>query len=88
MNPPTDQCLFLTVFTAVCLTVILAAWLLMPVYHHDEFYEGEEPEHVAEVNRNLVLSPDKLIRKANEAILTGEAALVQLEAEEEKGKSQ
>jgi hypothetical protein len=86
MNPPKDQCLFLTVFVAVCVPVILATWFFMPVYHHGEYWEGEEVEQKSKVSVNLVLSPEKLIRKGKESILTGEAALTQLEAEENEGE--
>ncbi len=82
MNAPKDQCLFLTVFVAVSLSVILLTWVLMPVYHHGEYYEGEETEHQSGGNFNLVLSPEKLLRKVNAAIQQGEGALVELEAKE------
>jgi len=85
MNAPKDQFLFLTAFVAVSLLVILLTWWLMPVYHHGEFYEGEETRHKPVANINRVLSPEKLIKKVKEAILTGEATLEQIEAEEKEG---
>ncbi len=86
MRTPKDQGLFLTVFVAACASVILATWFFMPVYHRGEYWEGEEIEQESSISLNLVLSPEKLIRKGKEAILTGEAALVQLEAEEKEGE--
>ena len=84
MNAPKDPILFLTVFVAACLLVILVTWFLMPVYHHGEYYEGEEVEAESKVGLNLVLSPDKLLKKVNASIQQGEAALIQLEAEEKE----
>ena len=83
MNAPKDPVLFLTVFVVVCLPVILVTWFLMPVYHHGEYYEGEETEHQSNGSINLVLTPEKLLRKVNAAIQQGEGALVELEAKEE-----
>jgi hypothetical protein len=87
LNTPKDQYLFLTVFVAVSLSVILITWLLMPIYHRGEFYEGET-EKEPQVGMNLVLSPEGLIEKVDAAIQTGEAALVQLEAEGEAGEGE
>jgi hypothetical protein len=88
MRTPKDQCLFLTVFVSVCVPVILATWFFMPVYHRGEYWEGEEVEQESRVSVNLVLSPEKILKKGKEAILTGEAALVQLKAEEEEKKEE
>ena len=87
MNAPKDQVLFLTIFVALCLSVILATWIFMPVYHHGEYYE-EEVEYELNADMNLVLPPGKLIHKMKVAIKQGEAALIQLEAEggEEESK--
>ena len=85
MNTPKDPVLFLTVFVAVFLSVILGVWLLMPV-HHLELEEGEEVEHEPLVNVNLALSPPKLLQKVSGAIQQGAAALEQLEAEEKEAE--
>ena len=86
MKTPKDPFLVLTVFVVVSLSVILLTWVLMPVYHHGEYYEGNDMGDEPKANINQVLSPEKLIKKVKEAILTGEATLEQIEAEEKEGE--
>ena len=81
MKVPKDPDLYLTVFTGICLTVVVAFWLLTPVYTpHLE----EETEHSASVK------PEQALGQVDAMLTAAEKTLAEMNAEEgeEKAESQ
>ena len=83
MKVPRDQGLFFTVFLSIGLAVILATWLILPVYHK----ESEETTEGETTDLKMLAAPDELIRQAESVMIRAEAALAQLTAgQKEKQK--
>ncbi len=81
MKVPKDPNLYLTVFTGICLTIVMAFWLLTPVYTpHLE----EETEHSASVK------PEQALGQVDAMLTAAEKTLAEMNAEEgeEKAESQ
>ncbi len=81
MKVPKDPNLYLTVFTGICVTVVVAFWLLTPVYTpHLE----EEIEHTASVK------PEQALGQVDAMLTAAEKTLAEMDAEKggEKAKSQ
>lgn len=71
MKVPKDQNLYLTVFTGICLTVVLAFWLLTPVYTpHLE----DETEHAAAVK------PEQALGLVDAMLTAAEKTLAEMDA--------
>lgn len=79
MKVPKDPNLYLTVFTSICVTIVLAFWLLTPVYTpHLE----DDAEHAAAVK------PEQALGQVDAMLTAAEKALAEMDAEKvEKRRS-
>lgn len=74
MNTPRDPGLFLASFMGISLSVIVTAWILLPVQRH----HGEDEEPAAHKSRKAA-RPEEVIGKADAVLTKVEELLQQLE---------
>jgi len=87
MQVPRDQELFLTIFLAISLTVIVAFWLWLPLHHVTvrEDDEGGDKAQTAEFKLPPVATPEERVMKMEKALAMANAVITKLEgAEKEK----
>jgi len=78
---PKDQGLFLTVFIAVCVAIIMGMWLALPV-HRTVVIEGEEVEEQTTpepLTLAPAVTPEERIRQMEQALSMTEAAIAGME---------
>lgn len=81
MRVPKDQGLFLTVFIAVCVAVIMGMWIALPM-HGTVVLEGEyieEPTTPEPLTLEPAVTPEERIQKMAQALSMAEAAVADME---------
>lgn len=84
MRVPRDQGLFFAVFFAVCVTAIVAVWVMLPVHHQGEQETEEAPAKA--LTLKPAVTPEERVQNMEKVVSMVSATIDRMEEKKEDKK--